>query len=284
MLKGILTKIKQGLKTFKPSEEKIARFILDNPDRAIGLSITDLANFSGTSEASVVRFCKTLDLKGYKDLKLSISYDLSTSSDKEGIIHEKIKIGDKPNDILAKISAGSMQAIEDTKEVLSLDNLEKAIDKISESKRIYIFGIGASAIVGLDLQYKFMRINIPTFAFLDSDMQLTSATNMEEGDVAIGISTSGRTKDVIEALKEGKKRGATTIAITQYGQSPILEFSDIDLFIAYVENTFRSGAMASRIAQLNLIDTIFMGVAAKRHNQVFESLKDTREIVEDKKY
>ncbi len=108
--------------------------------------------------------------------------------------------------------------------MLDLQNLERAIEVISEANRVYIFGIGASAIVGLDLQYKFMRINIPTFAFLDSDMQLTSATNMAEGDVAIGISTSGRTKDVIEALKEGKKRGATTIVLTQYGQSPILDF------------------------------------------------------------
>lgn len=284
MIDGILTKISQGFGTFKPSEQKVAQYILDNPRETVGFSIMELAEKSGTSEATIVRFCRTLGLKGYQDFKLAISLDISNENKRKKVIHEQINEDDSAEEIYEKISAGSIKAIEDTKRVLSTEALDKAIEAINNAEKVYLFSAGASSVVALDAQYKFMRINIPVIMHFDSHIQLTSSVHLTEKDVAIGISNSGRTKDVVDALKVAKDKGATTICITQYGQSPILQYSDIILFTANVENNFRSGAMASRIAQLNLIDSIFIGVACKRYEKVITYLEDTREAVKNKKY
>ena len=182
------------------------------------------------------------------------------------------------------MAAGSIQAIEETREVLSIPNLEAAIDTIDKANNIHVFSVGASSIVGLDAQYKFSRINMPTFMYFDHHIQITSAVHLTKKDVAIGISHSGRTKEVIDVLKIAKDRNATTIAITQYGKSPIQEVSDIVLYTASVENNFRSGAMASRMAQLLVIDSLFIGVACRRYDDVIGYLELTREALEDKKY
>lgn len=283
-MRGSLVKIEQGLDTFKPSERKIAQYILDHPEELMGLSITELADRSSTSEASVVRFCKSLGLKGYQELKLAVSLEVSKKKSKPKVLFEQIGPDDTTKDIITKVSSGNIQAIKDTTKVLSADELEKAIEAIDQAKSINIFGLGASSIVALDIQYKFMRINIPTHMYFDSHIQLTSAVHLSKGDVAIGISYSGRTKEIVEALRIAKERGATTICITQYGDSPIVNNSDIKLFIAAVENNFRSGAMASRIAQLNIVDSLFIGVACRRYDEVIDHLYRTREVVKDKKY
>ncbi|MTI71235.1 MAG: MurR/RpiR family transcriptional regulator [Firmicutes bacterium] len=281
---GILTKIKHGYDTFKPSEKKVAKFILKNTNDIPNFSIMALANKCHTSEASVIRFCRTLGLKGYQDLKLAISLEISKKKDDKQIIHDQINIEDSTSDILEKISMGSVKAIEDTKEIINIELLKEAIEAINDAEKIYLFSVGASSVVALDAQYKFTRINIPTVLYLDSHMQLTSAVHVTEKDVAIGISNSGNTKDVIKCLNIAKSNGAKTISITQYGRSPILEASDITLFTAHVENNFRSGAMGSRIAQLNIIDSLFIGVACKRYDEVIKHLKDTREVLKDKQF
>ncbi|SHK52641.1 transcriptional regulator, RpiR family [Paramaledivibacter caminithermalis DSM 15212] len=253
---------------------------MDNPVEVIELSIKKLAKKCNTSEATIIRFCRTLNLGGYQDLKIALSVDITQIEKKEKIIHDVIEADDNVKEILNKISVGNIKAIEDTKKVLNVDNLEEAIDAVNKAKSIYIFSAGASSVVALDAQYKFARINIPVVMYFDSHMQLTSCVHLTEKDVAIAISNSGRTKDVIKALSIAKEKGATTIAITQYGQSPVVKVSDITLFTANVENNFRSGAMASRIAQLNIIDSLFIGVACKRYDDVIRHLKVTREVVD----
>ncbi len=137
--------------------------------------------------------------------------------------------------------------------------------------------------MALDAQYKFTRINIPSFMYFDNHIEITSAVHLTEKDVAIGISHSGRTEEIINILGIAKRRNATTIAITQYGKNPIEEVSDIVLHTANIENNFRSGAMASRIAQLYIIDSLFIGVACKRYDDVNRYLEITREALESKK-
>ncbi|MCG8541653.1 MAG: MurR/RpiR family transcriptional regulator [Clostridia bacterium] len=284
MDKDILAKIKQGFETFRPSEKKIAKFILDNPSETIQLSIIDLAKKAYTSEASIIRFCRALDIKGFQDLKLAISADISKTANTKRVIHEKIEKTDSPQEIFDKISIGSIKAIEDTKKMIDILELERAIDEIIKAERVYLYSAGASSIVALDAQYKFTRINIPTVMYFDNHIQLTTSVHLGPKDVAIGISNSGKTKDVVDALRIAKEKGATTISITQYGRSPILNVSDIVLFTASVESNFRSGAMASRIAQLNIIDSLFMGVACRRYDEVIEYLNMTREAVANKQY
>jgi DNA-binding MurR/RpiR family transcriptional regulator len=119
--------------------------------------------------------------------------------------------------------------------------MENEIDAIDKANKMVIFGMGTSAKVGLDIQYKLSRIDIPTFMYLDYHLQITTASLMKKGDVALAISNSGKTKDVIDALKIAKNNGATTINITQAGNSPIHEVSDLVLNTIYVENNASYG-------------------------------------------
>ncbi|GFN34549.1 MurR/RpiR family transcriptional regulator [Tepidimicrobium xylanilyticum] len=284
MDRSILTKIEQGMESFTASEQKIAKYILNNLNEAVNLSIVEMAKKSGTSEASIVRFCKTLGLKGYQDLKIALSLNTVQNVKRDKILHEIINVDDSTKTILDKLSAGSIQAIHDTCNLLDIQSLNDAIEAIDKCDKIHIFGVGASLVVALDAQYKFTRINIPTFAFMDHHIGITAAVHLDERAVAIGISNTGRTVEIIESLKIAKEKGATTIAITQYGKSPIQDIADIVLFTANVENNFRSGAMASRISQLFVIDSLFIGVACKRYDEVIKHLRITKEALENKKY
>lgn len=280
---SVLIKIRQGLETFSPSEQKLGKFIIENPQEVLNMPITKLADQSGVSEATIVRFCRTLDLKGYQELKIALSTEMAKPLEEQQIRYDYIERDDSIENIIHKVSLGNYIAIQDTLKVLDFEQLEEAIETIDKAEKVYIYGVGASSVVGLDLQYKFMRINIPTFMYFDSHIQLTSAVHIKKDDVVIGISNSGRTKEIIEALAIAKDQGAKTIVITQYGDSPILEVADIKLFTASVENNFRSAAMASRIAQLNIIDCIYIGLACKRYDEVIEHLNKTRELLEYKK-
>lgn len=283
-MQGCIVRIRQGLETFSPTEKKIGEFILKNTQEFLGYSITQLAIISETSEASIVRFCKSIGLKGYQELKICISADLAMPLNSKVKIYEQVSNDDSIQTIINKVSQGNINAIEDTMKVLDSEELSRAISSIDKARKIAIFGAGASSIVAMDAQYKFMRINIEANMYFDMHMQLTVASNLEECDVALGISNSGGTIDVIKALEIARGNGAKTICITQFGNSPIVDVSDIKLFTACVENNLRSGAMASRIAQLNIIDSIFVGVACRRYEDVLNCLDRTRDVVKDKKY
>lgn len=283
-MQGCLVKIRQGMDTFSPTEKKIGDFILKNTQDFLGYSITQLAFNSDTSEASIVRFCKSLGLKGYQELKICISADIAKPENSNVKIYEQVSNDDSYNTIIKKVSQGNINAVEDTMKVLDSEELGRAVDSINKARKVAFFGAGASSIVAMDAQYKFLRINIEANMQFDMHMQLTVASNLEECDVAIGISNSGRTIDVIKALEIAKGNGAKTICITQFGNSPLADVADIKLFTACVENNLRSGAMASRIAQLDIIDCLFVGVACKRYEDVLNCLDRTRDVVKDKKY
>lgn len=271
-MRDILFNIAELKDSFRPSEHKIAKYILDNPEQVVDFTITELATACDTSEASIVRFCKTLNLKGFQDLKVKIAASLAM---KHRSLDGGIDRDDSIADIVQKIVDFNKQAIEQTSHVTDLEALEQAVDILSEAKRIDFCGMGASGIIAYDAMTKFMRINIPCNYYQDSHLQLTSAANLSKDDAAVGISYSGTTKEVVEVLKAAKEKGASTISITKVGSSPLVDVADINLFVSSQEAIFRMGAMASRIAQLNLIDILFVSVAIKKYDEVIEYLENT---------
>jgi DNA-binding MurR/RpiR family transcriptional regulator len=278
---GDLEKIQAIINNLKPSEKKIADYILQSPQDLCDIPISELAKRCKTSEASVVRFCRTLGYKGYQDLKIKISSDIAFKMRK---IQGVVSADDDIETIIAKISKNNMQAIESTMDVINRQEVKKAVDALLEAKKIDFYGVGASAIVAQDAMHKFMRINKSCTAYTDSHMQLVSAANLTKDDVAVGISYSGQTADTVDALKLARNAGATTICITRFGNSPITLVSDIKLFITSNEAIFRSAAMASRMAQLNAIDILFSIIACRKYDEIVKYLENTSEAVSIRKY
>ncbi|WP_068775517.1 MurR/RpiR family transcriptional regulator [Paenibacillus sp. FJAT-26967] len=275
-MNGGLVRLREVYNTLNPSEHKIATFILQNPDEMIHLSVAELATRSGASQAAIIRLCKTLEIKSYQDLKLKVAGDLRGA---ETTGYQEIRPNDTISSIIQSVSNNNIQSIRDTLKILDEEAVERSVTALTNAKRIYFFGVGASNLIAMDAQQKFMRINKTSFSFADPHVQLTSAVTLTPEDAAVCISYSGETDEVIRSASIAKKNGCTTISLTRYGNTSLSSIVDIALFNSSTENEIRSGAMASRITQLNVIDILYLSVASRNYEQSVKYLEQTRQAI-----
>ncbi|MEF3307091.1 MurR/RpiR family transcriptional regulator [Paenibacillus sp. GYB003] len=277
-MNGGLVRLREMVGHITPSERIIADYILAHPEQVAHMSVADLAERSGGSQAAIIRLCKSLGLKGYPELKMKVIGDLQS---KESYEYREFRPNDPIATIVQNVSYNNMQSIRDTMKILDMDHLQRAVEALSKASRIFFYGTGASNLIAQDAQQKFLRINKPSFTFADPTVQLTAAVTARADDVAVGISYSGETKPVIQSLIYANEAGATTIGITKYGHTTLSGVASIPLHIASTENEIRSGAMASRIAQLNLIDILYLGVASSNYEEAVQYLKRSRNVLGD---
>lgn len=277
-INGGLVILTEMLPILPPSEKKIASFIIENPQEAISLTANELGKRSLTSGAAVIRLCKSLNLKGFQDLKLRIAGDLQKTNDTG---FSDIEPNESIESVIEKMTNNSIQTIRETAELLNVDELKRAIEVVRNARKIHFIGVGASSIIAQDAQQKFLRINKTAYAFADMHMAATQVANAESDDVVVGISFSGETKEVARVLQFAKEKKATTISLTKYGNPIVTNYADIKLYTSVTkEATFRSGATSSRIAQLQVIDILFMCVASLQYDDTIMHLNSTREAVE----
>ncbi len=281
MEKNILEKIKEQKDNFRDSEEKVANYILAHWQDVLHLPITELAERIGVSEATIVRMCKKLGLRGFQELKIALATEKIQPIK---TIHQAVQEGDDLETILKKVFSANIRAMESTLNVISVKEIERAIEAILNARQLQIYGVGGSGPVALDAQHKFMKTGIPTVAYVDSHMMAMSASILEPQDVVIGISASGSSKDIIDALELAKNRGATTIGITHYARTPLDRVLDIKLSVSSEETFYRTESTSARIAQLSIIDTLYIGVALRRLDKIIENLKLTREAIVPKRF
>lgn len=274
-----MVRIKSLKYDFTDSEGKIGEYIMDNTDEVYNLTALELGNLTGTSAASVIRFSKKLGYSGFQELKISLAKDRDNEGSKRNKIYEAISIEDSTDSIMEKIAMENINAIRNTLKLLDRDCLDKVVELIDNGNRIFLFGIGSSFLVARDFQYKLARINMPVFLYEDLHLQLVSASNMKKGDVAIGISHSGKTKEIYMALELAKEAGCDTISITRYGDNPISKIASLNLYTAEVEEYLRMGAIASRIAQLTVIDILFTSIVKKNYDRISPCITNTGELI-----
>lgn len=280
-MESILLKIKELYKDMGHSEKKIADWIVTNFQEIIGLSISELAERCNCGEATIVRFSRRLGLSGYQDLKLKIAQE-SANTAAGGVLG--IESGDSCYDIFNKRIRDIAIALENTKSVLNAENIEKAANVVKDARRIVIFGLGNSASVAVDAQHKFLRAGLDAIAYCDNHMQAIAASHLHKGDVAIGVSHSGASIDVVDALKTAREAGAKTICITNFGESPINEHSDIILNTRSDETKYSILAMSSRIAQLAIFDAIYTYIVMHSNKAAVQAIKDAENALHSKKY
>jgi DNA-binding MurR/RpiR family transcriptional regulator len=177
--------------------------------------------------------------------------------------------------VVKKIAFADARAVEETATQIDIAVLEQVVDLVAGARRVDIYGVGASAFVAKDFQQKLHRIGRIAYAWSDTHLALTSAALLDERDVAFGISHTGTTSDTIDAFAEAGRNGARTVALTNFPKAPITQVADLVLTTAARETTFRSGAMASRLAQLTVIDCVFVGVAQRTYSETRAALDVT---------
>lgn len=247
-------------------ERRLAEFILTAPSEIVHMGIKDLADQCEVSAATVTRFCKNFQCKGYPDFKLKLAAEIAhaeMASRTGNTRYQDIVAGNPLAGIVEAIESNHLTSIRDTTELLDLGQLERAVDALCRAKRIDLYGVATSSIVAQDFYQKLIRIGKNCTAFADSHMQITSASTLTSSDVAVAVSYSGETPETINALACAKDAGAFTISITSYRSSAISALADITLYSSSLEEGMRRGDMASRIAQLHIIDILFMGMASR---------------------
>lgn len=235
------------------SEQKVAKYVLENLEKVIYFSVTDLAFEVGVGETTVLRFCRKIGLKGYQEFKLKIAQNLPEET------HSGNSSGH--NNLIDRIANNTIETIKNTSSMVREETLEEAINMLNEAKSINFFGVGTSGVTAMDAKTRFLRFGKRIEALVDPHLQAMTASTLSKDDVVIGLSISGSTRDTIESIEIAKKNGAKVIAITYYSRSPITQFADIVLPGGAKESPLEGGSLTAKISQLFIVDLLCTGMA-----------------------
>ncbi|HEY8596619.1 MAG TPA: MurR/RpiR family transcriptional regulator [Devosiaceae bacterium] len=278
---GIQSTIEASADRFTPSMRRIAAVIRDNPSVTRERTISELAEMCATSVATVVRFCRVIGLSGYPQLRMALATELGKEAAQFGpsaTLGADIAKSDSLQDMAAKVAALEILAIEETVASMDFAALERVVVALERAQRILLFGIGASQFVAQDLHHKLFRVGRNAFLLSDSHEAWTAALLSPNETVALGFSHSGATADTVRYLDVARQSGAYTVAITGAPESALALAADERLIYHARESSLRAGAMVSRIAQLSMVDCLFLGVARLRYEDTVDALQRTRDV------
>lgn len=286
MTEDILVRLRQALPGLRPSERRIAETALADPTAVSDLNISELAEKNSTSTATVARFCRNVGYDGYKTFRLALARAAVGENGRRvefGVSDGDINPADSTADVVRKLAYQEARAVEETAAHLDLDEVERVVEAIIQAPVVDVYGSASSGLAAQDLQQKLRRIGLLANAWTDTHLALTSAAVLPANAVAIGFSHSGETEDAILAIQTASRAGAFTVAVTNFPDSPLAQIADAALITASRETRYRYGAMSSRMAQLILVDVIFIGVAQRRPESVSAALAATLEAVESRR-
>ncbi|MFG6192244.1 MurR/RpiR family transcriptional regulator [Nonomuraea sp. JJY05] len=274
----ILARIRGVEPTLTATHRRIAETILADPAAVAASTIGELAERCGTSLTTVTRFCRELGLAGYPELRLALAAELGRN---DAAPREQSLIAFSPDDpaslVLRSLLASDMRAMEETAAQLDLEAVDRAVSALVRARFIDFFAVAGSAGVAMDLHLRLHAVGRPGALWTDVHSAVCSANARDGHDVALGISHSGTTAEVVEPLTIAKERGATTIAVTNFPRSPLAEAADIVLTTAAQDTPFRAGGVAARHTQMLVLDCLYIGVVQRTHetsNQLLTAATD----------
>jgi len=277
---GVVDRIRAVRKDLAPTAGRIADFITLNAAEVVHMSVTEVAERTEASEGSVIGFCQAIGARGFQQVKISLARELVQPVQ---FIHEDLTLQDDTASVIEKVFQSDMQALRDTQKALDVNALAKAVEAIRKAKRVEVFGIGSAATVAEDTNYRLLRIGIPSRASVDSHVQAITASLADAETAVITISHSGATVETLTATRLAKEAGATTIAITNFGKSPLLAHADIVLNTLARETQFRAEAMTSRIAQLAIVDALIACLALADYERATKTIAKTFDVLSTKR-
>jgi len=273
-LRGLYPSLKTAL-------QKVADVILRQPEMAIYASVNEVAAASGVSEATVMRFCRILGFRGFQDFKIALARELVSPLQR---LHEEVSEGDEPAIVVRKVFQANIAALQDTLEVLNMKAMQQAAQLLLHARQILIIGVGASGPVVLDAGNKFLRLGLDVHCPADAHLQMMAAALLAPEDVVLAISHSGSTREPVETARVAREAGAKVICLTNNSLSPLTRFSDLVLVTASQETRFRQEAMASRLGQTSIIDSLFTLMAVARPEKSLKNLAKIERVIVAKQY
>lgn len=277
---SLVGKITRDLNILSPAERKIGEYIILYPDLIPNMTTKELSEKAGVSEATIIRFCKSIGIGSFKSFKLALVRDL-TLSDMSITSFSILQKKDSPFDSFQKVVQVNKLAIEACPNSMDKNELSAAVQVLYKARKIIFFGVGGSVTAAIDGHYKFTRLGFESITSTDFHYLLTVIPYLNENDVFIAISTSGKTRDVLELADFAQKKGATVIAITNLDKSPLYRTADINLCTPNVEEDVRIGSIASRMTQLTIIDTLYISLFHQIGEKVVKQYQEARSEMEN---
>ena len=274
-MSNALLRLRELSKSFSNTEREVAESILKDPGMVVDLSIHDLARRTFSSASTIVRLCNHTGYSGYKEFRRAVTFELAQREHTKNTEHQEVGESDSMESIISKITNQNILSLEETKELLDGQVLRDSVELLRSARVVYMFGMGASLCAAKDAYLKFLRLNKLCVINEDWHSQLLQARNATQADLALVFSYSGATEEIIACMKELKQRKTPIIAITRCVPSPVAELADHRIYTAANESLFRSGAMSSRISQLNIVDILYTALANKAYTDSMDQLART---------
>lgn len=279
-LKAVGPRIRMMMPLLTPLEARVVETVFALRTFDDETSLKEIATEAGVSEAMVVKITKKLGFAGYREFRNAVAqYNRLPTAE----MHQELSIEDTSEEIIQKVFRTSIHALEETLSIMNVEAFDRAADLIHGARTRDFYGVGGSAQIARDTSHKFLRIGVRSQVYDDSHMMLMSASLLSEGDIAIGFSHSGNTVAVIEAIQLARKNGARTIAITNYNASPLAQQSDVVLCSTAQGSPLMGENAAARIAQLNILDAVFVAVAQRDYRAAEKNLSKTMAAVTSKR-
>lgn len=280
MSRGVQARIRNLTSSLPPAGREVAALIIDKPLESSRMSVNDLAQAASVSTTTVMRLCKSLGFSGYSDFRFELALELNEAGAGEP---EGVQPNDDAMAIAQKVLAADQRALRETAQLLNPEVLAEALEALAKGAHVGIYGFGSSAAVALDAYYRFSCLGLKVFLTADTFMQTVNATLLGVGDVALVISHTGRTREALACARQARSSGARVIGLTSFLNAPLLELVDITLVTATGESVFRSGTMASRIAQISVIDALYVALANRHPEAVQGRIDGLNALLEEKR-
>jgi DNA-binding MurR/RpiR family transcriptional regulator len=279
-LPQVLDNIRAQLPTLTGEEKLLAEYILLNYESVPTLSLVQLAEEAGVHPSTVVRFSDAIGCDGYHGLHTTLSQVESVAA---SVFFEQVHDLDLEH-ITSSVFEDIKKMIDQTLESLDMVSMQQAVDAIVQAHDIVVLGMGTSGSTAQEFVYRLQWIGVKCKQYVDPHRQLMAVTLLDEDDLVIAVSHSGRTKNVVNSLKVAKQRGARTLCITDFAHSPLTEYADICLCAVHVENSFGVEMVATRAAHLAIVDAIMVAVALQNRDKTMESIKDNERLLVNLRY
>jgi glucokinase len=262
----LLERIRSACDTLSPAERRVATVVLENPRTALNDPIGAIAKLAGVSQPTVIRFCRSLGFEGLADFKLKLGSGLTGTIPLQ---RTQVRRQDATPDLCAKVLDNTISSIVQFRESLNVESIDRAIGLLREAQRVELYAIGNSSVVALDAQHKLFRFRIPVMTHTDPVMLAMAAQALGPKDVAVLISSSGQTAELVRAAQVAHDCGAKVIAITS-NQSPLAKKADVCIAVEHTEDSSIFVSMISRILHLLVIDMVAVGLAVRRTPTIAE--------------
>ncbi len=254
----------QNKKTFTDSDEKIAKYFLENINEVIYSPLSNLSKEIGVGEATILRFCKKNGFKGFQNFKIELAKSMN-ETDKENL---------NESNYISIVAKNMIDSITATEGLVNQKSLEESINLICNAKKLVIFGNGNSGITAIEIEGRLLRSGYSAKAIIDNHYQIIESTLLTKNDVVIAVSLSGETKECIDAIKIAKSNNAKIISITSFIKSEIVSLSDVVLQTSVKEKPFQGGSMFAKVSQIYIADLIATGIELKQKNKSYKVKED----------